>query len=94
MPNLNSVPAYVAAREEIRHMVDHLDLLDRDFRYDPLYGIAMLKVSFNLRPQRWLGFDDILKSTLRELEVDESELDRFVNQHRQGLEMACKMIGI
>ena len=71
-----------------------LELMERDFRYDPLYGVAMLKVSFNLRPQRWVGFDEILKDTLRELEVDEYELDEYVSEHRHNLEMACKMIGI
>ena len=94
MAHLNTVPVPVEARDEIESLGEHLNLLDRDFRYDPLYGVAMLKVSFNLRPQRWRGFDDILKNTLRELDVDEQELDQFVTEHRHNLEMACKMIGI
>lgn len=94
MAYLNTVMAHAEARDEIQNLADHLDLLDQDFRYDPLYGVAMLKVSFNLRPQRWQGFDDILKDTLQSLEVDESELDKFVTTHRSNLELACKMIGI
>lgn len=80
--------------EEIRSIADHLELLDKDFRYDPLYGVAMLKVSFYLRPQQWVGFEEIIKNTLKELEVDEKELESYIAKNRSNLEMACKMIGI
>lgn len=80
--------------EEIRSIGEHLELLDKDFRYDPLYGVAMLKVSFYLRPQQWVGFEEIIKNTLKELEVDEKELESYIAKNRSNLEMACKMIGI
>ena len=94
MAYVNPLLAPESAREEIREVSEQLNIMDHDFRYDPLYGVAMLKVSFNMRPQRWVGFDDILKDTLHELEVDEKDLDVYINENRSNLEMACKMIGI
>lgn len=83
-----------SVEEEIRDIARHLELLDKDFRYDPLYGVAMLKVSFYLRPQQWVGFEEILKDTLKELNVEEKELEIYIAKNRSNLEMACKMIGI
>ena len=81
-------------KEEIESIADRLEILDKDFRYDPLYGVAMLKVSFNLRPQRWAGFDDILQDTMQGLDVNKKDLDRFIADHHDHLQQACKEIGI
>ena len=94
MASFNSATAPKSVKEEVRAIADNLNILDKDFRYDPLYGVAMLKVSFNLRPQRWNGFDEILKDTLVGLEVDENDLDQFIAVHHEHLQQACKEIGI
>lgn len=68
--------------------------LDSDYRFHPLYGMAMLKVSFRLRPGNRPGFDHILGETLRGIEIDENELDKFIELHLSKLERRCKEVGI
>jgi len=73
------------------------ELIERmgcDCRFHPLFGIAMLKVSFELRPGRWSGFDRILHDTMRGIQADEEELENFVRINRSSLERRCKEIGI
>ena len=65
-----------------------------DCRFHPLFGIAMLKVSFELRPVKYPGFDQILRETMRGIQADEAELENFVRLNRPSLERRCKEIGI
>jgi hypothetical protein len=68
--------------------------LNCDCRFHPLFGLAMMKVSFELRPGRWAGFDRIMHETLRGVNTDEEELESFVRTHRPALVRRCKEIGI
>ena len=94
MADSKHVVADPSVKEEINAIAEHLEVMENDFRYDPLYGVAMLKVSFNLRPQKWAGFDEILDKTLSDLSVDRKELDKYLDKNKKSLEMACKIVGI
>ena len=84
----------LAKERELASTTELIEDMSRDYRFHPLFGVAMLKVSFELRPGNWPGFDKILKNTLRSMQADEQELDDFVRQHRSSLEQRCKEVGI
>ena len=80
--------------EDISPTKELIARMDADYRFHPLYGLAMLKVSFGLRPGIWPGFNDILKETLQGVDSDEGDLDGFIEAHRSNLERRCKEVGI
>jgi len=83
-----------AVEEKVGRTKELIEDMERDFRFHPLYGAAMLKVSFELRPGRKPGFTEILKNALGGLQAGEEELDEFIRLHRSGLERRCKEVGI
>lgn len=89
-----AVPDKLAVEQKVGRARELIENLDKDFRFHPLYGVAMLKVSFELRPGRRPGLDRILKDTLSGLQAGEEELDEFIRLHRSGLERRCKEAGI
>ncbi len=80
--------------ERVGRSKELIENLDSDFRFHPLYGAAMLKVSFELRPGAKPGFTEILKNTLSGIQAGEEELDEFIRLHRSCLERRCKEVGI
>ena len=84
----------VAYRGDVASTAERIEQMRCDYRFHPLFGVAMLKVSFELRPVKMPGFDQILKETLSCIQADENELDDFVQLHRLNLERRCKEVGI
>ena len=70
------------------------DLLKEHFRFDPLYSVAVLKVSHDLRPAPLDGFDDLLEDTLTDFKLDRASLDHFVETHKEELIATCRQLGI
>ena len=70
------------------------DLLKGRFRFDPLYTVAILKVSHELRPEPLTGFDEILEDTLTDFNLDRSSLEAYVDKHREDLVATCREMGI
>lgn len=70
------------------------DLLKGHFRFDPLYTLAILKVSHDLRPEPLAGFEEILEDTLTDFNLDRSRLERYVAEHREELVATCREMGM
>ena len=70
------------------------DLLKGRFRFDPLYAVAVLKVSHELRSEPMAGFEEILEDTLTDLNLDRSNLEAYVTEHREALVATCREMGI
>jgi len=70
------------------------DLLKGHFRFDPLYTVAILKVSHDLRPEPMEGFDEILEDTLTDFKLDRGSLEAYVAQHRDELVATCREMGM
>ncbi len=64
------------------------------FEFDPLYAIAILKVSNDLRNEPLDHMDDLLEDTLTDLELDPGALSNYVERHRESLEETCRRIGV
>ncbi len=79
---------------QIASAAELIERMNDDYRFHPLFGVAMLKVSFELRPGKLPGFNVILKKILSGINTDESELDDFIRLHRSSLERRCKEVGI
>ncbi|OGP58004.1 MAG: hypothetical protein A2V67_11045 [Deltaproteobacteria bacterium RBG_13_61_14] len=70
------------------------DLLKGRFRFDPLYTLAILKVSHDLRTEPLAGFEEILEDTLTDFNLDRSSLEFYVAEHREALVATCREMGI
>ena len=70
------------------------DLLKGHFRFDPLYTVAILKVSHELRSEPLQGFEEILEDTLTDFNLDRSSLENYVAEHREDLIATCREMGI
>jgi hypothetical protein len=70
------------------------DLLRGHFRFDPLYTVAILKVSHELRSEPLDGFDEILEDTLTDFNLDRGSLESYVAAHRDELVATCRQMGI
>jgi hypothetical protein len=64
-------------------------MADRD--RDPLYGAAILKLSFLLKGKAdEPGFRVVYFGTLKELGLTNSQVDAYIAEHRQRLEAAIR----
>ena len=75
-------------------MDERIEIFEDSFRYDPLDGVAMLKVSFERNGSRWAGFEEIFKETIREMGIDEDDLMAYLKDNRENLVLVCKELGI
>lgn len=58
---------------------------------DPLYGAAVLKVSFELRKDENVeGFRFVYEGVLRDLGVTDEEVDAYLEEHRDAVEAAAR----
>jgi hypothetical protein len=58
---------------------------------DPLYGAAILKLSFLLRGRAdEPGFRVVYFGTLKELGLTNHQVDAYIEQHRERLEAAIR----
>lgn len=61
---------------------------------DPLFGVAILKVSVEMRGGGLGVYDGIIKDTCDDLGVKEKEVDRYIKKHRARLEEICRERGL
>ena len=58
---------------------------------EKLYGAAVLKMSFRLRgAENSPAFTGIYPGVLRDLEVDDAAVERYIEQHRSEVETAAR----
>lgn len=72
----------------------NIKFFEENFRYDPLYPLAMLRVSSDLKGTIWAGINDIIDQTLKELEISEDKLDAYVDEHKDELVQISMELGI
>jgi hypothetical protein len=60
-------------------------------RRDPLFGAAVLKLSFALRGAgAQEAFRFVYEGVLRDLEVTDEDVDRYLEEHREEVEAAVR----
>jgi hypothetical protein len=60
-------------------------------RRDPLFGAAVLKLSFMLREgENEEGFRFVYEGVLRDLGVTEEEVDAYLEENRERVEVAAR----
>ncbi|NBD12830.1 MULTISPECIES: hypothetical protein [Corallococcus] len=58
---------------------------------DKLYGAAVLKMSFRLRgDEESPAFRFVYPGVLRDLQVDDAEVEKYINEHRDDVERAAR----
>ena len=58
---------------------------------DKLYGAAVLKMSFRLRgDEESPAFRFVYPGVLRDLELEDTEVERYIEQNREVVEMAAR----
>ena len=61
---------------------------------EPIFGVAILKVSYELKGKTLAGYDMILKDTMKDLGITEEELDQYIKNNRQLLVKVCRERGL
>jgi len=61
---------------------------------DPVFGVAILRVAYEMRGKSLPGYEDILKDVMKQLGVTQEELDRYIAENRQILEELCREKGL
>ena len=60
-------------------------------RRDPLFGAAVLKLSFSLRePEGLEAFRFVYDGVLRDLKVTDADVDRYLAEHLPEVEAAVR----
>jgi hypothetical protein len=58
---------------------------------DKLFGAAVLKMSFRLRgDEQSPAFQFVYPGVLRDLEVADEDVERYIEQHREAVERAAR----
>jgi hypothetical protein len=73
------------------------ELFKRHFKFDPMYSLALLKVSNELRPRspaNSSGFERILEDTLTDFNIDRQTFDEYVDDHKNQLIQTCHRMGL
>ena len=75
--------------------MNHVDeLFKRHFKFDPMYSLALLKVSNDLRSDQESGFDKILEDTLTDFKIDRQTFDDYIHDHEDHLVQTCHRMGL
>lgn len=67
---------------------------EQDFRYHPLYPLAMLRLSSEQKGAVWHGIEVIIQDTLKELEIPKVELDSYMKEHKVELLQVYNELGL
>ncbi len=70
------------------------ELFRRHFQFDPMYSLALLKVSHDLSSSKHQGFKEILEDTLTDFRIDQRAFERYVDKHRDDLTLTCRQMGL
>jgi len=69
-------------------------LLEENFKFDPCYLPALVKLSGELKGTKDQKLDEILEDTLSEFNLSKEDLDKFIDQHRSDLIEEAKRINL
>ena len=61
---------------------------------DPLFGLAILKVSQQMRGQKIAGYDSIVQMTMAKLKITPADLNKFIKENRKKIEQAIHEEGL
>ena len=64
-------------------------IADPDFKSDPMFGVAMLKVSFDLKNKTDRRFQEILDGILSGMKIDRRDFQSYLKTHRAQLVQSC-----
>jgi hypothetical protein len=60
-----------------------------DFQSDPMFGVAMLKVSFDLKNKTDRRFQEILDGILSGMDIDRKDFQTYLRTYRAKLVESC-----
>lgn len=64
-------------------------LVLQNFRSSPMFGVAMLKVSFDLKNKTDRRFQEILDGILSGMEINRKDFQQYLRTHRAQLVESC-----
>jgi hypothetical protein len=59
---------------------------------DRRFGAAVLKAAFLSRGEAAPAYREVFEGTLRDLGLQEEEIDRYIADHREEIEEACRAL--
>ena len=71
-------------------MAEKMDVSPKQER---MHQAALLKIAMKMRRDEMMGFEEIFSEILKEMELDEIEFRRYVNNHLQSLMATVKKRG-
>lgn len=63
--------------------------MQTDFTTSPMFGVAMLKVSFDLKNKTDRRFQEILDGILSGMEIDRKDFQNYLKTYRAKLVESC-----
>ena len=74
-------------------MKDKIDeLLGKNFRFDPCYLPAVIKLSTELKGEKTDRIDDLLDQSLSEFSISHEDFQRYIDTHRGELEEEARKL--
>jgi len=74
-------------------MTEKIDrMLESNFRLDPCYVPALLRVSTELKGARDNHLDELLEGTLSSSNLSQKDLETYIDMHREELEAEAKKL--
>jgi len=64
-------------------------ITDPDYKSDPMFGVAMLKVSFDLKNKTDRRFQEILDGILSGMKIDRRDFQSYLKTYRAQLVQSC-----
>ncbi len=71
-----------------------IKLVEENFRFNPCYFPALVKLSGELKGTKDQKIEEILEDTLSEFNLSREDLEEFINQHRSDLIQEAKRINL
>jgi len=69
-------------------------LVEQNFRFDPCYLPAMLKLSTELKGEKSGRLDGILDDTLSQFSISHEDFERYIDEHRGELEQEARKLNL
>ena len=67
-------------------------LVEENFKYDPCYLPAVLKLSTELKGEKNQRIDNLLEDTLSEFSISHEDFQKYIDMHRSELEEEAKKL--
>jgi len=68
------------------------ELVGKNFRFDPCYLPAVIKLSTELKGERTERIDDLLDQSLSEFSISHEDFQRYIDAHRGELEEEARKL--